>query len=116
MIHAGLGRLPLQLTVAIHDTDGADMVALGKEQFQNHLAIFDQSRRMGIDHHALLHRGDTGGKEFIAPGHLDHAEPARAPITQPLQVTERGDLDLLLAQYFQHRLTFPCADQFTIDG
>jgi hypothetical protein len=101
MVHADLGGFPLQLAVAVHHADRAHVVAFGKEQFQDHLAIFDQPLAVGVDHHAFLHRRHTRRLQPSAALQLHHAQAAAAALAQPIQVAERRHIDPLLAQHGQ---------------
>ena len=42
-------RPGLQLAMAVGDADGADVVALGEQQFQRHAAVFAQPFAVGLD-------------------------------------------------------------------
>ena len=43
----------LQFAMAVGHAHGADVIALGEQQFQRHAAVFSQPFAVGLDVHAL---------------------------------------------------------------
>jgi hypothetical protein len=80
VIHAELPGERLQFAVVVGHADGADVVALGKEQLERHPAVFAQALGVGVDLHALGDSGRAGRQELWHAGHLDKAHPAGADV------------------------------------
>jgi hypothetical protein len=70
VVHAHGDRHILQLAVAVGHTDGADVVAFGKNQFHRHAAVFRQSGALGLNHHAFGGLRHAGGQQLVDPRHL----------------------------------------------
>ena len=90
--------------MAVGDADRADVVALGEQQLQDHLAIFLQAFAVGLDLHALADLGGAGGQQLPGSLHLDQAEPAGADRVDAVEMAERGDPDAGLAGGLEDRL------------
>src|SRR5690606_2123919 len=106
VIHTCARSLCLQLAVSVHDTDSTDVVALGKEQFQEHFAIGHKPVAVRVDDHALLHGGHTGGEQPVGPFNFDHAEATTASFAQPIEMAECRYLNALFTQHGQQCLSF----------
>jgi hypothetical protein len=77
VVHADRDRKVLKLAVAVCHANGADMVPLGEEQFDNHQPILSQAFGVGPDYHSLGHRRDAGRMQFVAAGDFDETHTAR---------------------------------------
>jgi len=100
----------LHLAMAVRDADRADMVALGKEQFENLAAITLQALCGGGNLHAFLDTRHAGGKQFRVAFDFHKAEAACPNHFKSLQFAKGGDEDVVLARDFQDGLVFACAD------
>jgi Ca2+-binding RTX toxin-like protein len=106
----------LKLAVAVRDADRADVVALGEEQFENVAAILLQTFGIGEDIHALEDGGDAGREQLVGAGDLDQADAARADIAEAIEMTEGGDVDVVLASDFEDGLTAAATYFMAVDG
>ena len=62
--HAHAMSQLLQMAFAALDAGGAVSVVSCQKQFQYHFTVFHQSRRVGVDHHAVFWLFGAGGKRF----------------------------------------------------
>ena len=83
----------LQFAMAVGDADGADVVALGEQQFQGHAAVFAQPLAVGLDVHAFGDLGGAGRQQLGNAGHFHQAEAAGADVIDAVQMAERRDFD-----------------------
>jgi len=115
MVHSLRDRQILQLAAPVGYADGADVVAFGKKQFENHPAIPLQPLALRPHLHLLGHLGDAGGQKPRHAGDLDQTKPTGADIRHPIQVTERRDGNPRVLSRFQHGLALDRADRFAIN-
>ena len=106
----------LELAVAIGDADRADVVALGKEKFEDVAAIFLKAFGIGEHLHAFEDGGDTGWQQLGGAGDLNHADAACADITEAVEMAEGGYFDVVLASDFEDGLPAAAADFVAVDG
>src|SRR6185437_2293813 len=97
-------RQRLQLAVAVGYAHGADVVALGEQQFEDHPAVLLQALGIGGHLHALVNGGHAGRKQLVAALHLHNAEAASAHVRQPFNMTERRNVDPVFAGHIEDRL------------
>jgi hypothetical protein len=76
MIHAELLGHCLQLAVPVGDTDGADMVAFGKQEFEDCASITVEPFRASAHFHAFLDFGHTGREQLVDPFHFNQTKAA----------------------------------------
>ena len=91
------------------------MVALGKEEFENGLAVVQQAIGLVITSMPSSTFSDAGGKKLGRVLHLHQAEPAGADIRQAIQVAERRDEDVVLARHLKHGLVGAGAEVDAVD-
>ena len=106
----------LKLAMAVGDTHGANVVALGQEEFQRHAPIPHQPFGVGPDLHPFSHFRRAGGQEFGNSGDFYQAEPARAHIINSFQMAESRDGDSSVRGSLQNRRAFIGTDLLPIDG
>src|ERR1035437_7817112 len=91
------------------------MVALREKEFQNRLSVMQKAIGFGRHLHAFFYLQNAGRKKLGRVLDLYEAEPARADIRQPIQVTERWDEDIVFARYLQNCLVGAGAHIYTVD-
>ena len=102
--------------MAVGHADGADVVALGEQQFQRHAAVFAQALAVGLDVHAFADFGGAGGQQFGDAGDFHQAQAAGADVIDAFQVAERRDLDARLpSAASQNGRAFLGADLFAVN-
>ena len=109
-------RHRLQLAVAVHHADGADVVALGEQQLDDHLPVALDLRGLGCDPHLVLGPDDASRLESRRLVDLDQAEPAGADARQPLELAEGRDVDPVLSGDLEDRLACGGAAELAVDG
>jgi hypothetical protein len=90
------------------------MIPLGKQQLQNHLAVFFQLLRVGLYHHPILGFRGTCRHQPSRAFHLYQAEPAGADRRQTFQMTQRREFNPILATRLEQGCTNGSATLFTI--
>ena len=96
-----IGNL-LQITVAASHTGSAMAVMLRQHQFHIGAAHPAHLRRIGIDHHSLLHRTVAGGDQLILALHFHHTDFAGAYLVDSFQKAEMGNLDTKFQRRFHN--------------
>ena len=96
VIDAELRGQILQLAVAVHHADRADVVALGEQQFDDQLALRVQLRRVGVHHHAFFHLRQARSLQFLLALDLHQAEPAGADVGKSADVAEPRNVDAVV--------------------
>lgn len=109
-------RQSLQLAMAIGDTDGANVIALGEQQLQDHSPIITEPFRVGFDLHPFADPRRAGGKELRCAGKFDEAKPACADIMNAIQVTECWNLQPSLFRRLQDSCAIRSADLIAVNG
>ena len=102
--------------MAVGDAHGANVVALGEQQFQDHAAVFPQALAVGLDVHAFGHFGGAGRQQLRHAGDFHDAQPARPDVVNAFQVAERRDIDARLGRGLQDRGAFLGADLLAVNG
>jgi hypothetical protein len=90
----------LEFAVAIGYANRADMIALGKEQFENGFAMFLEPIGCGRDLHAFFDGGHASGLELVAALDLNDAQAACAYIAEAVEMTEGGNIDVVFPRNF----------------
>ncbi len=116
MIHTQAHRQTLQLAMPVLHANGADVIAFGEEQLDDHFAIFTQARRIGANLHPLAHGGDTGGLQLVGATHLNQTQPARSNGRDTFEVTQCRDGDTRFPRRLQDRLLLISADELAVDA
>ena len=97
MVHAQPLRQRLQLTMPVGDTNRADVIAFGKQQFEQSCGDIVSSRSELRGHfHAFFHSGHARGQQLVDALDFDQAQTARANLREALQVAERGNEYIVL--------------------
>lgn len=115
VIHADGNRQVLQFAMTIGDAHRTHVIALGKEEFDDHAAILAQTFRIGAHHHLFDHRRHACRAQRATALDLDQAEPAGADVAHAIEVTERWDRDAVLTRCLEDRLALPRTDQLIVD-
>ena len=110
MGHSEGGCEVLQFTVAVHHADRADMVSFREDKLQYFPTIVPDSFGIGDDLHLLRHKGNAGGKELGAALDFNNAQAASPPFGQTVQMTQGGDMDVVLTRNRQNGLILATAD------
>ena len=115
MGHPQLLAHRLQLAVAVGHAYRADMIALGKQQFDDGLTVLVEPFGVCRDLHALLHARHTGRKQLVVPLDLDQAEATGPDIAQPIQMTQGRNVDAVLARHLEDRLVWHGTDILAVN-
>src|SRR5579864_668615 len=90
-------RQELQVAVAVRNTYGTNVIALGKEQLDDHAAVVREPVGVRCDLHAFFDAGHARRQQFVRALHLHQAQTAGADSGKPLQFAEPRNEDLVLA-------------------
>ena len=102
----------LQLAVAVHHADRADVVALREEQLHDRAPVALEALGVGGDDHPLLDPASCRRAASLAePCDLDHAQPAGADLAEALEVAQARDGDALLVADVEDGLVLARAHQ-----
>ncbi len=110
-----LGEI-LQLAVVVGHTHGADVVAFHEQQLHDGPPVLGELLRVCGHLHALGDGGHAGGQQLLRVAHLDQAQPAGTDVTEPVEMTQRGDVDGVLAGDLEHGLPVRAGDFPAVDG
>ena len=102
--------------VAVGHADRTNVVALGQQQLQDHLAVFPELRRVGEDVHAFGGPCDAGRLEFGAAVDLHQAQPAGPRLRQAVEMAEGRDLDAGRTRRGEDRLAVGGRDVSVVDA
>ncbi len=101
--------------MAVGDAHRADVIALGKQKFQNAAPVAGEPLRVDRNFHAFRHQRYAGRKQARDSLDLHQAQPARAGRAQAVQGAQRGNEDVVFARYLEDGLIFACTDCAAID-
>ena len=93
VVHAQAVGQRLQFAMAVGHAHGADVIALGEQQFQRHAAVFSQALAVGLDVHALGDFRRAGGQQLGDAGDFHEAQAAGAQVINAFEMAERRDFD-----------------------
>lgn len=87
----------LQFAMIVGDANGANMISLGEQQFQNHSPVFLQLRRACADYHSFLNSGRASCLQAVAAADFDQAQSASSDRRQAINVAQRWNRHSRLA-------------------
>src|ERR1700749_4855054 len=109
--------------MSIRDANGADVIALGEQQFEDGPAVVAKPVGLRGDFHSLEDRGDAGGEQLVLAFDLDHAQPAGADVGETVEMAQGRNIDVVFPGHFKDRLSgagayvLPVNDQrFNVDS
>jgi len=103
VVHPVSHRQVLKLAVAIDDANCTHMIPLGKEQFEDHPAVFFQPFRFGLNDHSFGDGRDARGEQFLASFDFHQAHSASADVGDSVKVTQRWYVNAGVARGLQDR-------------
>ena len=106
----------LQVAAAAAHAGGALAVVLGQNQLHIGAAGGPGPGGVGVDHHALPHRGVAGGDHGPLPLHLHAAHPAGGNLIEPFQIAQVGDVDVRLGGGLQDGGALLHLEHLSVDG
>jgi hypothetical protein len=101
MIDPELGAPCPQFAAAVGHANRTYVIAFREQEFQDHFAVFHQLFGMGLDHHAIHGFRGTGGQKPSGAFHLHEAQPAGPHRRQTFKITERREVNSVLAACLQ---------------
>ena len=102
--------------MAVGHANGADVVALGEEQFQSHAAIFLETLAVGLDVHAFGNFRGAGGQQFRHAGDFHQTQAACAHVINAVEMAQRRDFDARFLRGLQNGRAFLGADLLAVNG
>ncbi len=105
----------LELAAAAHFTSHAEMVALGKQQFQHKLAGTDHLGGLGLDLHAVGDREGASRLQGALAGYFHQTHPAATAGGKGRVMTERGDVNAGGLRSLEHGLAGPGGYLLSVD-
>jgi hypothetical protein len=89
------------------------MVALSEDQFQHRAPKLLYPLAIGRNLHPINNLRGARGHDL--PSHLDDTQPTASNIAQPIQVTQRRDLDPIRLSHLKDRLPDGSAHVLPVD-
>ena len=101
--------------MVVGDADRANVVPLGEEQFENHLAIFPQALAVRFHVHALGDLGGAGRQELVHAGDFHETQAAGADIGDAFHVAQRRDFNARFLGSLEEGCALARADLFAVN-
>jgi hypothetical protein len=114
MVNAEFRASRPEFTAAVGNTNGTDVITLGKQHFQDHFPVFLEAFRMGLDNHPVLGLRRARRHEPSGAFNLNQAKPAGTDGSQTVQMAERGKIDTVLTARLQKSGAGRCAYLYAI--
>ncbi len=105
----------LHLAVPVRDAHRADVIALGKKQFENHPPVILQALGIGGDFHAFFYPGNAGRKQLVLSLDFNQAHAAGANIGQAIHLAKPRDEDAILSRHVENGFFLAPAQVAAID-